>query len=398
MPVDDLLAGEADLIAASSSVTASTATASSATSLCWCAATPPACICLLPATADNYFSKPGGSCGSAWRPPSLACKAPTHIFSGRMSISARRQLEPALAPCDLHRRAVLRIAPADEAISSSPMPPARRGRPSCGRWPTGWRPGAASAISCAGGPRAVEARGLGLFALPHVVAPAVMADLSEGQRGHRAAPAGQHRRHPGLSRPQHPRRTRPPLAGAGHRPQPGRQRRPLRFAAIRLAPGALPGRRPAAAHQRQLGLDSQPREVAPVVRTGWSVPGLARRRRGCPPAARGRPTGRHPKAPETMLELLLAAGVFEAAAAGRATWSIQPPGAKAPLEAVKLSAPAILLAGIDPPARRLPQALEFKPAPCVTPVAPQTPPSMPPPAPVKSGTSCRSFRREPPAE
>jgi conjugal transfer pilus assembly protein TraI len=92
-----------------------------------------------------------------------------------------------------------------------------------------------------------------------------------------------------------------------------------------------------------------------------------------------------PKAPETMLELLVAAGVFEAAAAGRPTWSIQPPGAKAPLEAVKLSAPAILLAGIDPP-----------PSPCPRhwnssqrrrqPVAPQTPPSMPTPAPVKSGT------------
>ncbi len=86
-----------------------------------------------------------------------------------------------------------------------------------------------------------------------------------------------------------------------------------------------------------------------------------------------------------MLELLLAAGVFEAAAAGRATWSIQPPGAKAPLEAVKVSAPAILLAGIDPPPVALPQALEFRPAHASAPVAPQTSPSMPPP-PLKSGT------------
>ncbi|MCB1888962.1 MAG: TraI domain-containing protein, partial [Rhodocyclaceae bacterium] len=92
-----------------------------------------------------------------------------------------------------------------------------------------------------------------------------------------------------------------------------------------------------------------------------------------------------PKAPETVLELLLAAGVFEAATAGRSTWSIQPPGAKAPLEAVKLSAPAILLAGIDPPPVALPQALEFKPERAPAPPAPQAPE----PAsvtPVKSGT------------
>ena len=80
-----------------------------------------------------------------------------------------------------------------------------------------------------------------------------------------------------------------------------------------------------------------------------------------------------PKAPETMLELLLAAGVFEAAAAGRATWSIQPLGAKAPLEAVKLSAPAILLTGIDPAPVALPQALEFKPERAPAPPAPQAP-------------------------
>ncbi|WP_374247413.1 TraI domain-containing protein, partial [Zoogloea sp.] len=94
-----------------------------------------------------------------------------------------------------------------------------------------------------------------------------------------------------------------------------------------------------------------------------------------------------PKAPETMLELLLAAGVFEAAVAGHPIWSIQPPGAKVPLEAVKLSAPDILLAGIDPHPVALPQALEFKPERASAPTVPQRPESGPPPAPpVKSGT------------
>jgi conjugal transfer pilus assembly protein TraI len=80
-----------------------------------------------------------------------------------------------------------------------------------------------------------------------------------------------------------------------------------------------------------------------------------------------------PKAPETMLELLLAAGVFEAAGADRSTWSILPPGAKAPLEATKFSSPAIVLAGIDPPPETLPQALEFKPPPAPASAGPPTP-------------------------
>ena len=50
-----------------------------------------------------------------------------------------------------------------------------------------------------------------------------------------------------------------------------------------------------------------------------------------------------PKSPQTLLELLLEAGVFVAAEAARQTWTIQPPGAKAPMEAVKLTSSAILL-------------------------------------------------------
>ena len=72
-----------------------------------------------------------------------------------------------------------------------------------------------------------------------------------------------------------------------------------------------------------------------------------------------------------MLELLLAAGVFEAAAASCSTWSIQPPGARIPLEAVKLSVPDILLAGIDPPPVALSQTLEFTPVHTPAPVSPQ---------------------------
>jgi conjugal transfer pilus assembly protein TraI len=57
-----------------------------------------------------------------------------------------------------------------------------------------------------------------------------------------------------------------------------------------------------------------------------------------------------------MLELLLAAEVFEAQDAAHSTWTIYPPSAKTVLEAVKLTSAAILFAGIDPS----PTALDMK--------------------------------------
>jgi conjugal transfer pilus assembly protein TraI len=54
-----------------------------------------------------------------------------------------------------------------------------------------------------------------------------------------------------------------------------------------------------------------------------------------------------PTAPETILAILVAAGVFEAQDSSRTTWQITPPGSKTFMEAVKLSSPAVLFAGID---------------------------------------------------
>jgi conjugal transfer pilus assembly protein TraI len=61
-----------------------------------------------------------------------------------------------------------------------------------------------------------------------------------------------------------------------------------------------------------------------------------------------------PKAPETVLDLLLADGVLACQGDGHAVWSILPPSVKAPLQAVKLSSPEIFLAGLDQPPRVLP--------------------------------------------
>jgi conjugal transfer pilus assembly protein TraI len=64
-----------------------------------------------------------------------------------------------------------------------------------------------------------------------------------------------------------------------------------------------------------------------------------------------------PKAPETIMEVLLLAGVFEPTSAGSPTWLIQPPGIKAKIEAVKLSSIAILFAGPAPSPSPLAESL-----------------------------------------
>jgi conjugal transfer pilus assembly protein TraI len=60
-----------------------------------------------------------------------------------------------------------------------------------------------------------------------------------------------------------------------------------------------------------------------------------------------------PKAPETMLDLLLEAGVFARQPDGASTWFVLPPELKTAAEAVKLVSPAILLHGVAPPAEPL---------------------------------------------
>lgn len=63
-----------------------------------------------------------------------------------------------------------------------------------------------------------------------------------------------------------------------------------------------------------------------------------------------------PKAPDTILEILLGAGVFESRSTGSPLWTIEPPPGKTVFEAVKLAAPEILLHGhgqtVIPPRRR----------------------------------------------
>ncbi|MBN9423921.1 MAG: TraI domain-containing protein, partial [Candidatus Accumulibacter sp.] len=376
--VDDLLAGEADLMARIK-LCYGTDRESFERDVLTLVRRYAACVHLLPATADNYFSKPGGLLRLGLETAFFSLQGTdAHIFSGRMSISARRQLEPrwrhatfiAGLCCELHRLMshVIVTDATGEAWPAFLLPLvdwlASRG---ADRYFLRWRP------------QAVETRGLSLFALPQVVPPAVMADLSEGNTvivPHLLASIGGipvYREHNILD--ELVRRSlalvidRNLVASADRygSPQFGSHlERYLVDALRRLASGNsawVPNREKSRLWFGQDGLfliwPGGAEDVYQLLEND-QLAGI-------------------PKAAETMLELLLAAGVFEAAPT-RSTWSILPPGAKAPLEAVKLASPAILLTGIDPPPVALPQALECKPGQAPVSATPQPPVPEPSPA------------------
>lgn len=336
-----------------------------------------ACVHLLPATADNYFSKPGGLLRLGLETAFFSLQGTdAHIFAGRTSISVRRELEPrwrhatfiAGLCCELHRLMshVIVTDAAGEQWPAFLQPLAdwftTRG---AGRYFLRWRP------------QAVETRSLGLFVLPQVVPLVVMQYLAEGNAvivPHLLASLGGipvYRDRNVLD--ELVRRSlalvidRNLVANADRygSPQYGSHlERYLVDALRRLTSGNsawVPNREKSRVWFGQDGLFLVWPGAAEDVHALLEADQLA----GIP------------KAPETMLELLVAAGVFEAAAADRAIWSIRPPGAKTALEAIKLATPAILLSGIEPPPAALSQALEFRPGSTPAVVAP--PPSRSPP-------------------
>lgn len=311
---------------------------------------------LLPATADNYFSAPGGLLRLGLEAGFFSLQGTdAHIFSGRSTISTRRLLEPrwrhatfiAGLCCEVHRvLSHVIVTDANGEVWSGYLQPlsdwliAR----SAVRYFLSWRP------------QAVETRGLGVFALPHVVPPEVLRYLSEGNAiivPHLMASIGGmpiYRDHNVLD--DLVRRSlalvidRNLTANADRygTPQFGSHlERYLVDALRRLASSSSAW---VCNHEKsrvwfgQDGLFLLWPNAAEDVRKlleADQLPGI-------------------PKAAETMLELLLAAEVFEAQDAAHSTWTIYPPSAKTVLEAVKLTSAAILFAGIDPS----PVALDMK--------------------------------------
>lgn len=382
-PVDDLLAGEAKLIARIK-LCYGTDRDSFEHEVLSLVRRYAAYVHLLPATAGNYFSTPGGLFRLGLETGFFSLQGTdAHIFSGRMSISARRQLEPrwryatfiAGLCCELHRpvsHAVVTDAGGDTWPAF--MLPLADWLAAHGseRYFLRWRP------------QATETRGLGLFALPHVVSPAVMTYLSEGNETivpHLLASIGGipvYREHNILDdlvrRSQALVIDRNLVVNADRygSPQNGSHLARYLVDALRqLAAGNsawVPNREKSRLWFGQDGLfliwPGAAEDMHQLLEAD-QLTGLS-------------------KAPETLLDIMVNAGIFETPPESRTIWLIKPPGTKTPLQAVKLSNPDLLLAGIDPPPAALPHKLEFKPEPACAPVVTQ--PSQPRQSSLEIGT------------
>lgn len=308
---------------------------------------------LLPATAGNYFSAPGGLLRLGLEVAFFSLQGTdAHIFSGRSTISARRQLEPrwrhatfiAGLCCELHR-VLSHMIVTDQTGSEWPayLEPLSGWltRRQSQRYFLRWRP------------NAIESRGLGIFAMPLIVPARVMQHLSDDNTvivPHLMASAAglpvyrDHNVLDGLVRRSLALVIDRNLQADANRygaPQFGSHlERYLVDALRRLASSDsnwVPNREKSRAWFGIEGLFLVWPQAATDLQALLEADELA----GVP------------KSHETVLELLLAAGAFESQEDGRPTWTILPPGTRSPVEAVKLSSPAILLGGLD----SLPQPL-----------------------------------------
>jgi len=298
---------------------------------------------LLPATSDNFFCEVGGLFRLGLEVAFYSLQGTDgHIVSGRSTISTRRQLEPrwrhatfiAGLCCELHRT-LSQIVVTDE-----------RGE----EWPaylgplSGWLDRRrASRFFVRWLANAQESRALGLFALPHIVSPATMQHLATANT---------------VAVPQ----MLSCLAGTAlYREQNILVDLVKRAAALvidrdLIASANRYGRPILGAHLERYLIDAMRRLV--VSHPAWA-PNHERSR-----VWYGReglfivwPNAVNeirklleddelpgiPKAPDTILEILLGAGVFERRGTGQPLWTIEPPPGKTVIEAVKLAAPEILL-------------------------------------------------------
>jgi len=288
---------------------------------------------LLPTTPDNYFKAPGGLLRLGLETAFFALQGPdAHIFSGKATIASGLY-------CELHRVLSHLIATTPEGE----------------KWPSvlmpllGWlREGGVQRYFVRWRPQAAETRGLGLFALPLVVPATALEGLRHADGGilrQLFASVGgvpqcrEHnilddlvRRSLALVIDRH-------LAASAERygsPQYGSHlERYLVDALRRLAAGHSAWIANRDKGRLWLGEDglflvwpAAPQDILELLE-GDQLAGI-------------------PKAPDTLLDILLDAGVLQADPTGGRTWPIFPAGVKAPTDAVKFSAPDIVLAGIEP--------------------------------------------------
>lgn len=300
---------------------------------------------LLPATPDNYFRQPGGLLQLGLEVAFYALQGTdAHIFSGQSTITTRRQLEPRWRHatfigglcCELHRAlASLIVVDADGNEWPAYLTPLATwlAERRVERYFVRWRA------------QAPEARSLGLFALPHVVQPAVLQNLSAGNTvivPHLLASVG------GL--PVY--RERNVLDSLVRRSLALVIDRNLKASADRYGSpqfGSHLERYLVDALRRLASAESAWVPNREKSRVWYGTDGLFLLWPQCAADAQALLEADQlpgiPKSVDTVLDLLLAASVAEPRDSSHITWLIQPPGAKGPLDAIKLTSPAILWSG-----------------------------------------------------
>lgn len=312
---------------------------------------------LLPATADNFFCSAGGLFRLGLEVAFFALQGTdAHIVSGRATITVRKELEPRWRQatflaglCSELHRTLSHATVTDEQGNEWPayLVPLtvwlerRKARRFFVRWIA----------------NAPDSRGLGLFALPHIVSPEAMQHLA--QANHVVVPqmlasmTGIPLLHEQSILIELVKRSAAlvidrDLAASAHRygrPILGAHIERYLLDAMRHLVAAHPAWSPNTERSRVwLGAEGLfivwPNAAAEIrkVLEDDELRGI-------------------PKAPETIVEILTAAGVLVAPPEGQACWSILPPGNSSALEAIRLASPDILLTGQTRPVDALAQPL-----------------------------------------
>lgn len=305
---------------------------------------------LLPATADGCFGEPGGLLRLGLETAFFALQGTdAHIFSGKATISERIELEPRwrLATLvgglcsELHRA----LGPATVVADGGAIWPACRGpladwlaRQPGVRYRVRWGVDAQRAGSVR------EARGTALFALPHVLPPMLLQQLDHGRSAivpHLLACIG------GVALAEHNVLDRLVRRSAA-----------LVIARDRMVRAGQGGTHADPEHLARYLLDALRRLAAShsawwpnqdKSRVWYALDGLYLLWPGCAHDAlellATDELAGMPADAQAVLGILLDAGLIVPRGHDQVLWSIQPPSGKGPQAAVKLSAPALLLAG-----------------------------------------------------
>jgi conjugal transfer pilus assembly protein TraI len=312
---------------------------------------------LLPATADNFFCGAGGLFRLGLEVAFFALQGTdAHIVSGRATITVRKELEPRwrratflAGLCSELHRTLSHATVTDEQGNEWPayLTPLtvwlerRNARRFFVRWIA----------------NAPESRGLSLFALPHIVSPESMQHLAAANRvvvpQMLASITGIPLLHEQSILIELVKRSAAlvidrDLAASAHRygkPILGAHIERYLLDAMRHLIAAHPAWSPNTERSRVwLGAEGLfivwPNAAAEIrkVLEDDELRGI-------------------PKAPETIVEILTAAGVLVSPPAGQTCWNIQPPGSSSAIEAVRLVSPDVLLSGQVRPVDVLPQPL-----------------------------------------